>query len=140
MCEHPDELVQQALLELIAMPLMTSTELEMMRVLWQHGEQKPSEIQERYGRPIKNAALRFQLRILLAKGHVTRRKVGKAYYYRASASRKGTLKRMVSRMAEVFCGGSTADLIAQLIKAEKLDAAQIRELQRYARKRSELGK
>jgi predicted transcriptional regulator len=119
---------------------MTPAELDLMRVLWQHGEQKPTEIQRHYGRPIKNAALRFQLRILLAKGHVTRRKVGKAYYYKAVASREGTLKRMVRRMAEVFSSGSTPDLIAQLIKVEKLDAGEIRELQRLARKPAERGR
>lgn len=121
------------------MSLMTPTELDLMRVLWQHGEQKPTEIQEHYGRPIKNAALRFQLRVLLAKGHVTRRKVGKAYYYKAVASREGTLKRMVRRMAEVFSAGSTPDLIAQLIKVEKLDAAEIRELQRLVRRPADRG-
>lgn len=119
------------------MSLMTPAELDLMRVLWQHGEQKPTEIQEHYSRPIKNAALRFQLRILLAKGHVMRRKVGKAYYYKAVASREGTLKRMVRRMAEVFSAGSTPDLIAQLITVEKLDAGEIRELQRLARKPAE---
>jgi predicted transcriptional regulator len=118
---------------------MTRAELDLMRVLWQHGEQKPSEIQQHYGRPIKNAALRFQLRVLLAKRHVTRRKVGKAYYYKAVASREGTLKRMVRRMAEVFSAGSTSDLIAQLIKVEKLDAAEIRELQRLVRRPAERG-
>ena len=119
------------------MSLMTQTELDLMRVLWQHGEQKPAEIQEHYGRPIKNAALRFQLRVLLAKGHVTRRKAGKAYYYKAAASREGTLRRMVRRMAEVFSAGSTPDLIAQLIKVEKLKPGEIRELQRLARKPTE---
>lgn len=116
------------------MSIMTPTELDLMRVLWQYGEQKPAEIQANYARPIKNAALRFQLRILLAKGHVARRKVGKAYYYKAVASRDGTLKRMLRRMAEVFTAGSTPDLIAQFVKVEKLDAHEIQELQRLIEK------
>jgi predicted transcriptional regulator len=44
---------------------------------------------------------------------------------------------MVRRMAEVFSAGSTPDLIAQLIKVEELDAAEIRELRRLARKPAE---
>ena len=46
----------------------TQCELEVMQILWGHGELKPVEIQERYSRPIKNAAVRFQLKVLLEKG------------------------------------------------------------------------
>jgi hypothetical protein len=28
-----------------------------MKILWEHGELKPSQIQDRYSRPIKNAAV-----------------------------------------------------------------------------------
>jgi BlaI family transcriptional regulator, penicillinase repressor len=34
---------------------LTPTELEMMTILWCHGELKPAEIQRKYPRPIKNA-------------------------------------------------------------------------------------
>ena len=44
---------------------------------------KPSEIQKLYPTPIKNSALRSYLKILMDKGHVSRRKVGKAYEYQA---------------------------------------------------------
>ncbi len=62
------------------MSSFTSTELEVMKILWEHGDLKPAQIQDRYCRPIKNAALRFQLKVLLEKGHITRQKIGKAYY------------------------------------------------------------
>jgi len=106
-----------------------------MRILWEHGEQKPPEIQDRYPRPIKNAALRFQLKVLLEKGHITRHRKGKAYYYQAVTQRKGAFKKMVQRMAEIYCQGSTAGLIAELIKTEKLNEQEIRELQQLAEDR-----
>ncbi len=115
-----------------AMSSFTAGELEIMRILWDHGEQKPSEIQDWYPRPIKNAALRFQLKILLEKGHIVRRKIGKAYYYRAVTPRKGAFKKMVRRVAEIYCQGSTVGLIAELIKTEKLSEAEIRELKQLA--------
>ena len=65
------------------MSTFTAGELDVMKILWEHGELKPSQIQGKYPRPIKNAALRFQLKVLLEKGHVARRKIGKAYYYKA---------------------------------------------------------
>ena len=114
------------------MSSLTGGELEVMRVLWACGEMKPSEIQAKYCRPIKNAALRFQLKVLLEKGHVSRSKVGKAYYYKAVTAQQGTLEKMARRMADVFCQGSTVGLIAELIKAEKLDEGEVRQLRALA--------
>ncbi len=112
------------------MSRFTKGELEVMQVLWEHGELKPGEIQERFARSIRNAALRSALLVLLEKRHVTRRKVGKAYYYRAKTPRAHSLRAMVRRMADAFSGGSSSALIAQLIKAEDLSESEIRELQR----------
>ena len=53
------------------MARFTEGELEVMQVLWEHGELKPGEIQERFPRGIRNAALRSVLLVLLEKGHVT---------------------------------------------------------------------
>ena len=114
------------------MTSFTAGESEVMRILWDYGEQNPSEIQERYPRPIKNAALRFQLKILLEKGHIARCKRGRAYYYRAVTPRKGAFKKMVQRMAEIYCQGSTAGLIAELIKTEKLSDEEIQTLKQLA--------
>ena len=114
------------------MTSFTTSESEVMRILWEHGELKPSQIQEKYGRPIKNAALRFQLKILLEKGHVTRRKIGKAYYYKAATARQGAFKRMARRMANIYCRGSVPGLIAELVKIEKLTEDEVRQLQRLA--------
>ncbi len=107
-------------------------ELEVLRVLWERGSPKPAEIQEYFSWPIENATLRSVLRGLVDKGHATRAKNGKAFYYSAKAPRGGLLSTMARRMAEVFTGGSTADLIAQLIEAERLSPAEIEELRRIA--------
>lgn len=114
------------------MPNLTAAELVVMQVLWEHGEMKPTEIQEVFPRPIKNAALRFTLRLLLEKKHVSRRKVGNTYYYKTITPRKGAFKKMAKRMAKTFNLGSTAGLIAELIETEELTHKEIRELQKIA--------
>ena len=114
------------------MKLFTPVEMQVMQVLWQQGKLKPAEIQEKFSRPIRNAALRSILLVLLAKGHVRRTKVGKAYYYEASTPRGNAFRKLMRRMAEVFCGGSTVSLIAELVKSEKLSRDDVRELQRIA--------
>jgi len=115
---------------------LNRNELEAMRVLWEKGTLKPAEIQEGYSWDIENATLRSVLRVLIDKGCVTRRKKGKAYYYRAKAKRHSVLRNMAGRMAHVFTGGSAADLIAQLIKSEKLSKEEIKELRRLAARKS----
>jgi len=118
------------------MKRLTDGELEVMQVLWRHGSLKPAEIQAHFPRPIQNAALRSVLLVLLDKGHVTRRKEGKAYYYEARTRRQRTLGQTVRRLAEVFSGGSAAALIAQMIETTELTAGEIEELKRLAERRA----
>ncbi len=112
---------------------LTPGELEVMEVLWQHGSLKPAEILEHLDRPLTNPALRSVLRVLLEKGHVTRRKNGKAYHYRSRKAAPIAFKKMTERLADIFCGGSSFELIAQLIKSENLSEGDLRRLQKIAR-------
>ncbi len=117
-------------------PSFTSGELEVMQVLWAHEPLKPEEIQELFSRPIKNAALRFQLKLLLEKEHVGRIKNGKAYYYHAITTRDSSLQKMVKRMSEVFSQGSIKGLIAELVAAENLSPQDLEELKQFAQQKN----
>ena len=110
----------------------TSGELEVMQILWAHGELKPAEIQEYFAREIKNPALRSVLKILVEKGHVSRRPVGKAYFYRARTRRKSAFHSMLRDLTEQFCEGSTRTLIFNLVQSERLSDEDLAELKRIA--------
>ncbi|MCL4692133.1 MAG: BlaI/MecI/CopY family transcriptional regulator [Candidatus Hydrogenedentes bacterium] len=114
------------------MDALNPNELEVLRILWEDGEQKPPEIEAAFSWPIDNGTLRSVLRVLMGKDLVARRRMGKAYYYKAKKSREGVMLRMARQMAHVFSGGSTTDLIAQLIKTEKLTPQELAELRRIA--------
>jgi len=114
------------------MEQLNQNETEALRILWEAGAQKPADIQAAFGWPIENATLRSVLRGLVEQGLITRTKQGKAYFYRAKVSRESQLRRMVRRMAEVFTGGSRADLILQLVRSEKLTTEEIEMLRRLA--------
>ncbi len=122
------------------MTTFSQGELEAMRVLWEHGEMKPPEIQQRLPHPIQNGTLRYQLNALVKRGHLTRRRVGKAYFYKAVTPRKGTFKEMTARMANAFTKGSTAGLIVELIRTEKLTPEEIQLLQQAAKAKGKEGK
>jgi BlaI family penicillinase repressor len=111
---------------------LTRGELDVIRILWEHGELKPAEIQRRFSRPIKNAALRSYLSILLEKGHVTRRQVGKAFFYKAKTKRESAFLRTLKDLINGYCEGSTEALLMALIKSERLSEAELLRLKRLA--------
>lgn len=114
------------------MSKFTPGELNVMRLLWERGEMKPAEIQALYPEEIKNAALRSYLTILLEKSHVSRRKVGKAFYYKAVTRKQSAFKSTLNSMIETYCEGSMQELIMSLIRSEKLTEKELLELQRVA--------
>jgi BlaI family transcriptional regulator, penicillinase repressor len=114
------------------MPQFTPGELAVMRILWEHGELKPADIQRRFPTAIKNPALRSYLAILLEKGHVTRRKVGKAFFYKPVTRRQGAFRSTLREMAEAYGDGSMRSLMLNLIRIEKLTEEELLELKRLA--------
>jgi BlaI family transcriptional regulator, penicillinase repressor len=114
------------------MPRFTPGEMRVMQLLWAHGELKPAELQSLYPEPIKNPALRSFLKILVEKGHVTRRKVGKAYLYKAKTPRQRAFSTMLADLVETFCAGSVEQLLLALVRKEKLSEQDLLELKRLA--------
>ncbi len=112
------------------MPTFTDGELDVMRILWKHGEMKPTEIQQKFPREIKNSALRSYLSILLEKAHVRRQRRGKAYYYTAATKQESAFRSMLRRLADAFCNGSTEALLCRLIKEEHLTEEELVRLRR----------
>jgi BlaI family transcriptional regulator, penicillinase repressor len=114
------------------MPQLTPGELKVMKLLWEHGALKPSELQDRFPEPIKNPALRSYLTTLLEKGHVRRRRVGKAYFYKAVTQSRSAFRTMLGELVDSFCGGSIQGLVMNIIKAEQLSENELLEMKRLA--------
>ncbi len=111
---------------------LTGGELKVMQVLWKHGELKPAQIQELFPEPIKNPALRSYLTILVDKGHVSRRKMGKVFLYKAKTRQQSVFSRMLNELIQTFCGGSATQLMLTLAEREKLTPHQLAELRAAA--------
>jgi BlaI family transcriptional regulator, penicillinase repressor len=114
------------------MQRFTKGELEIMRILWAQGELKPAEIHQHFPWKITNPSLRSYLAILLEKGHVVRRRVGKAYVYRAKTHRVSTFRTMLRDLARLCCDGSMDNLLCTLIRTEKLSEADLLDLKRLS--------
>ncbi len=114
------------------MARFTPGELNVMRLLWEHGEMKPAQIQDIYPEPIKNSALRSYLTILVEKGHIRRRKEGKAYFYQAVTRQQSVFSARLRELLDTFCGGSAQALLLNLIRSEEVSEEELLELKRIA--------
>ena len=114
------------------MSQFTEGELEIMKILWKHGELKPAEIQNFHSKEIKNPALRSYLTILLEKGHITRKKVGKAYFYKAKTRQKSAFHKMLGELVDHFCEGSSETLLVNLLKKENLSKEELLRIKKLA--------
>jgi predicted transcriptional regulator len=95
---------------------LNQNELEALRILWEGGELKPAKIQSRFSWPIENATLRSVLVNLVEKGHVVRKLHGKVFLYDVCVKKTSLLQDMLKTMTRVFTGGSSRELVAQLVE------------------------
>lgn len=117
-------------------PDLRRNHLHIMQILWEAGEAlKPGQIEERFAWPIENATLRSALAVLLERGELERERIGKAYLYRPARSKRDALAELAAGLAEVFSGGSKAQLLAQLLQDEALSDEDVSYLRRVARSR-----
>lgn len=116
----------------INMNSLNQNELEALRILWEHGELKPAEIQARFAWPIENATLRSVLVNLVEKKQITRRLQGKAFFYVACVPKATLLETTMQTLARIFAGGSRQELVMQLLESSELKPADLELLRRIA--------
>jgi BlaI family transcriptional regulator, penicillinase repressor len=106
----------------------TDKELEIMRVIWEHGEATAKEIQEALpGERHYNSVLTI-IRVLERKGHLTHRAEGKAHIYRAKAKQEKAQRRVLSHLIEQVFGGSAAAMVLHLVETGDLTEDDLREV------------
>jgi predicted transcriptional regulator len=91
-------------------------ELDCMNTLWPMGEGTVREIRDRLSerRPRAYTTIMTIMSRLARKGVVERRKVGRAYFYRANLSAEEARAQALRQVVENFFGGSVDALLAQL--------------------------
>ena len=63
---------------------------------------------------------------------MTRRRVGKAYSYKAVTRSRSAFRTMLGELVDSFCGGSVQALVMNIIKAEQLSEEELLEIKRLA--------
>jgi BlaI family transcriptional regulator, penicillinase repressor len=111
----------------------TPAELEILRVLWQHGARTVREVQEQLEqeRPTGYTTVLKLLQIMTDKGLVRRDESARAHVYAAKAPEETTQKQLVRDLVDRAFGGSASQLVLHALstrRSSKQELSQIREL------------
>lgn len=111
---------------------LTDAELEIMQVLWDLERGTVREVYEvlRERRQVAYTTVMTVMGVLEEKGHLRRRKEGRAFLYAPTRPRQKVLASMVDEFVGRVFGGSARPLVLGLAKDKKLSAEDLREIER----------
>jgi len=116
---------------MIDLPTPTGRELEILKVLWEHG---PSSVRVVYrylldqqpaGEDLAYNTVQTLLRIMEAKGLVSHAQEGRAFVYSALYSRDQSAARFLDRVFD----GAASQLVASLLQAERIPPEELERMQ-----------
>lgn len=113
----------------------TDRELDIMKVLWEHGPSTAAEVREKLGEGLAYTTVSTVLRTLEAKGHVDYREAGKAHRYYATVTEQVARRNALSRMVDRVFDGSAELLLTHLVEDRKLSADEIKRLRALMQRR-----
>ena len=114
-------------------PPISDTELDVLKVLWEHGPatvRQVNAVLRRRGRRYAYTTVLTLLQRLEAKGHVTSDKGGVAHVFSAAVSRDGLLRRRLDELANELCDGTATPLVQALVEGHRLTPDDIDQLRR----------
>jgi len=91
---------------------LSKRERQIMDVVYAHGEASISQVMADLPDPPMRGAVRTLLRIMEAKGHLTRKKVGRDFVYRPSQPRTRAARSALGRVLDVFYNGTLEKAVA----------------------------
>jgi predicted transcriptional regulator len=113
-------------------PKPTSTELDILRVLWDRG---PSTVREVHDAVADSKQWGYTtvlklLQIMTAKGMVTRNEDARAHVYAAYQPAENTKRQLVGYLLQRAFGGSASQMMMHALSEKKTSHAEIDEIRR----------
>ena len=111
---------------------LTEAELPLMNVLWTRGESSVSDVLEALpaNPPPAYSTVLTTLRILEDKGYVKHKKDGRAFLYLPKVPREQAQQSALRQLISRFFENSAEQLLLNVLKNEKLSAAELERLRR----------
>jgi len=110
---------------------LSKRESQIMDIVYARESVTASEVMAGMGDRPSRAAVRTFLRILEEKGHLTHRKEGRHFVFKATRARKQVGQSSLRRVLNVFFGGSMEQAVAAYL-AEQKGEYKPKELERMA--------
>ena len=110
----------------------TESELEILRVLWEHGEATVRVVHEELSKT-KDAGYTTTLKlmqIMNEKGLVKRDDSFKTHIYQAAVSKEKTQKHLLGKMIDTLFQGSSTQLVMQALGNHKTSKEELDEIQK----------
>ena len=119
----------------------TELELKVLKILWHNGPSTVRQMQEALApeRKLAFTSVMTTMNIMVDKGYLRRKKEGPAYVYHPRISEKATTRKMLRDLVNRAFNGSAAAVMVNLVESAKLDQAEICELRRVLKHKSEGG-
>jgi BlaI family transcriptional regulator, penicillinase repressor len=113
-----------------SLPKPTEVELELLRILWEHGPATVRDLHEAVSRqrPVVYTSVLKILQIMTEKGLVQREESGKAHIYRAAVSQEDTQNQLLRDLSERLFSGSAAQLAMHALSMEPASAEELEEI------------
>jgi BlaI family penicillinase repressor len=118
-------------------PVMpTAGEHELLEILWRLGEGTIDDILRGSGEipPPNYKTVQTLLRIMEGKRLVTHRLQGRAFVYKARVGRDQVNRLSIRAMLQSHFGGSPTELLLNLLDDERINAAELKELEELIRR------
>ena len=107
---------------------ISETELDVLKVLWEHGPGTVRVIHHhlrRQGRRWAYTTVLTLLQRLEAKGYVMSDKSGVAHVFRPAVTRDKLLRQRLKDLANQLCEGTATPLVLALVEGQRFTAAEI---------------
>ena len=113
-------------------PKLTDAELEIMHVVWELDDATVREVHERLNqrRALAYTTVMTMMNILEEKGHLTRKKQGRAYRYEPVRPKSQVISGMVDDFVGKVFAGSARPLVLGLVEERKLSEKDLEEIAR----------
>ncbi|HEY3929943.1 MAG TPA: BlaI/MecI/CopY family transcriptional regulator [Candidatus Koribacter sp.] len=110
----------------------TSSELEILRVLWERGPSTVKEVHEALSgsKPVGYTTILKLLQIMTVKGSVTRNEHDRAHVYEACQPAERTKRQLAGEMLDRVFGGSASELVLHALSGQKSSHEEIEEIRR----------
>jgi len=109
---------------------LTPLELEIMQVLWREGPSNVVSVQKKLPSDLAYTTVQTVLNVLHRKGRVRRVLQGRAYEYRALASKEKVVGQALRDLVQRMFSGSPEELVMSLVKSHQIDHSRLAELSR----------